>query len=604
MGAAARRGRAEGEVDMSEEGADPTVPGSAPSVVLSLNVGSSSLKATVRDPAVRMHAEATGLDGATGRLVVTGTGAPAEEAPVADGWGTALPMVADAMSRRGIEPQVVAHRIVHGSAALVTVQRADDHLLRQLQEEAHLDPLHLPRQLDALDQARALWPDADVVLVPDDLFHRSLPDEAVTLPLPAEVRASGMRVWGFHGLAVQSVVDQLPGLGSAVVVHLGSGCSVTAVQGVSSRATSMSLSPAGGIPSVTRSGDLDPEVVLRLVDTAGSVAAARELLNRRSGLSGLSGGRTDVRQLLAAADPAADLALRVFVRHVAMAVAAAVTTLDRWDTLVFTGGIGLHSEEIRERVCARLLSLRPGARECAGPPSERLVGTGLRVCTVPVDEEAVMDRYARAMASRAAVSSEAPMPREPAAPAHPAAPVASTPPVRVLVAAASRHGATAELAVAIADGVRRASGGSAEVVVRRPGEVTDVADYDAVVLGSAVYFGHWLEEAHDLLLRCAVGLWERPVWLFSSGPVGIPERPPEALLDVDEELRLARAREHRIFPGRLERDRLDLAERAMVAALRAPEGDFRSWAAAKAWGESIGTALSAERAARDLAVDA
>jgi menaquinone-dependent protoporphyrinogen oxidase len=176
--------------------------------------------------------------------------------------------------------------------------------------------------------------------------------------------------------------------------------------------------------------------------------------------------------------------------------------------------------------------------------------------------------------------------------------------VRVLVAAASRHGATAELAAEIADGVRRGLGKGAEVLVRRPGEVADVSDYDAVVLGSAVYFGHWLEEAHDLLLRCAVAMWERPVWLFSSGPVGIPERPSEALLDVDEEVRLARAREHRIFAGRLERHRLDRTERAMVAALRAPEGDFRSRAAAAAWGESIGTALSAERAARGLAVDA
>ena len=367
----------------------------------------------------------------------------------------------------------------------------------------------------------------------------------------------------------------------------------------------MTLSPAGGIPSVTRSGDLDPEVVLRLVDTAGSTTAVRELLNQRSGLSGLSGGRTDVRQLLAATDPAADLALRVFVRHIAMAVAAAVTALDRWDTLVFTGGIGLHSEEIRERICARLLSLRSGARECAGPPSARLVGTGVRVCTVPVDEEAVMDRLARAVGPRAAVSSGAAMPTDPTGPVRPAQegpPVVPARPVRVLVAAASRHGATAELAAAIADGVRRRLGGAGEVLVRSPGEVDDVSDYDAVVLGSAVYFGHWLEEAHDLLLRCAVALWERPVWLFSSGPVGIPGRPPEALLDVDEELRLARAREHRVFPGRLERDRLDLAERSMVAALRAPEGDFRTWAAATEWGESIGSALFADPAAEDLRV--
>ena len=174
-----------------------------------------------------------------------------------------------------------------------------------------------------------------------------------------------------------------------------------------------------------------------------------------------------------------------------------------------------------------------------------------------------------------------------------------TAPVRVLVAAASRHGATAELATAIADGNRGALQGTAEVVVRRPREVEDVSDYDAVVLGSAVYFGHWLEEAHDLLLRCAIALWERPVWLFSSGPVGIPERPPESFLDIDEEVRLARPRDHRLFPGRLERAALDVGERLMVTALRAPEGDFRPWDAVAEWGASIGRALAQARTPAD-----
>jgi menaquinone-dependent protoporphyrinogen IX oxidase len=358
----------------------------------------------------------------------------------------------------------------------------------------------------------------------------------------------------------------------------------------------MSLSPAGGIPSVTRSGDLDPEVVLRLVESAGgSVPAVRELLNQRSGIAGLSGGRTDVRELLAATDPAADLALRVFVRHVAMAVAAAVTTLDVWHTLVFTGGIGVHSEEIRERVCARLLALRPGAADYGGPPSQRLAASGVRVRVLPVDEEEVMDRLAREVGAEPATAQETLRPaRGHTDPGAQAAvdPSAADAPVRVLVAAASRHGATAELAAAIADGIRSGLPEAAEVVVSRPSDVDDVSGYDAVVLGSAVYFGHWLAEAHDLLLRCAVPLWERPVWLFSSGPVGHPERPPEALLDVDEELRLARARDHRIFPGRLEPARLDIAERAVVTALRAPEGDFRAWDAAADWGASIGRALS------------
>jgi acetate kinase len=594
---------------MSDEGPGPVgrEPEGDPLAVLSVNVGSSSLKAALRDRHLRMRVALTGLDGDTGRMSVSGTGSPVQDVLVPDGWNSALDAVADAMAVNGLHPDAVVHRIVYGGAALMDAQPASDRVLEQLAAEAHLDPLHLPRQLDVVQQARALWPDAEVVLVPDGLFHRGLPDEAVALPLPADVRATGLRRWGFHGLAVQSIVDELPGIGSGVIAHLGSGCSVTAVQGGASLSTSMSLSPAGGIPSTTRSGDLDPEVVLRLVDAGRSVSGTRALLNSRSGISGLSGGRTDIRELLAAADPAADLAVRVFVRQVAMSIAAAVTTLDGWDTLVFSGGIGVHSDEIRERICARLLSLRPAASEYGGPPTQRLAATGLRVCTLAVDEEAVMDRLARAVWSPAVAppgrsANELSPPRQRVeTPAQ--QPGRTAPPVRVLVTAASRHGATTELAEAVADGVRAGLGGVADVVLHRPRDVADVSDYDAVVLGSAVYFGHWLQEAHDLLLRCAISLWGRPVWLFSSGAVGIPERPPEALLDVDEELRLSRAREHRIFPGRLERSRLDLAERAMVTALRAPEGDFRDWTAAAEWGASIGAALAAGRTDAALAAD-
>jgi acetate kinase len=369
-----------------------------PPQVLSLNAGSSSLKAALRDPDLRMRVELAGLDGPDGRLTVTGTGSFLERAVVRDGWSSALQTVAETVDRHRLHPEVVVHRIVHSSPALTAPRPADDALLAQLHAEKHQDPLHLPRQLTVVEQARALWRDAAVVLCPDNLPYRHLPDEAVTLPLPADARAAGLRRWGFHGLAVQSVLDRLPDLGCGVVAHLGSGCSVTAVAEGVSRHTTMALSPAGGIPSVTRSGDLDPEVVLRLVEEhGGAVPTVRRLLNERSGIAGLSGGRRDVRALLAADDAAADLALRVFVREVAMAVAAAVTTLARWDTLVFTGGIGVHSAEVRERVCERLLVLRPGAAERTGTPSERLTATGVAIRTLPVDEEAVLDRLARAV---------------------------------------------------------------------------------------------------------------------------------------------------------------------------------------------------------------
>jgi acetate kinase len=137
--------------------------------------------------------------------------------------------------------------------------------------------------------------------------------------------------------------------------------------------------------------------VLQLVEMSGrDVDAVRRMLNQRAGLAGLA-GRTDVRELLRDGDEAADLALRVFVRDIGMAVAGAVTTLDRWDALVFTGGIGTGSAVLRERVCARLLTLRPDVGSHPGPPTAQLAAGGLRVLVESVDEEAVMDRLTRSV---------------------------------------------------------------------------------------------------------------------------------------------------------------------------------------------------------------
>ncbi|GAA4733927.1 acetate/propionate family kinase [Modestobacter marinus] len=367
-------------------------------VVLALNVGSSSLRAALRVPELRVRAHAAELSRAAGELALDGPGGGRERIALPDGWDSALPALAGALASRAPQPDVVVHRIVLGSDLLVGPRPADGALLARLRAESHRAPLHLPRQLDVVDRARRCWPGARIVLCPDSGFHRQLPDEAEVLPLPPDARASGLRRWGFHGLAVQSVVDRLPDLGPAVVVHLGSGCSVTAVADGRPRHTTMAISPAGGVPSLTRSGDLDPEVVLQLLEaTGGDVDAVRRTLNQRSGVAGLSGGRTDVRELLRAADASADLALRVFVRDVAMAVAAAVTALDRWDAVVFTGGIGAGSAVVRDLVCARLLSLRQGAAGHPGPPAAQLAASGVRVVVEHVDEEAVMDRLARAV---------------------------------------------------------------------------------------------------------------------------------------------------------------------------------------------------------------
>jgi menaquinone-dependent protoporphyrinogen oxidase len=160
--------------------------------------------------------------------------------------------------------------------------------------------------------------------------------------------------------------------------------------------------------------------------------------------------------------------------------------------------------------------------------------------------------------------------------------------MKVLVSAASRHGATTEVAAEIAS-VLAAQGIDTAVVV--PGEVGSLAGYDAAVIGSAVYVGRWLEPARDLLDRHRDALRRIPVWLFSSGPVGDPPKPVDDPIDAAPMVALVGAREHRLFAGLVDKRRLGLGEKAIVAAVRASEGDFRPWPGIDAWAKSIAASL-------------
>jgi menaquinone-dependent protoporphyrinogen oxidase len=160
--------------------------------------------------------------------------------------------------------------------------------------------------------------------------------------------------------------------------------------------------------------------------------------------------------------------------------------------------------------------------------------------------------------------------------------------MKVLVIVASRYGATTEIADAIA---RTLSHSGIEVTMLPPGEVTTVADYDAVVLGSAVYAGRWQPAARDLVDRLARELVQRPVWLFSSGPVGDPAKPTKDAVDVTALLAATNAREHRMFAGKLVRGQLNFAERAVTAALRVRDSDARDWTEIAAWSGHIADQL-------------
>ena len=368
--------------------------------VLALNPGSSSLKAAVRDPTLRLavHVERLGTDKA--RATISAPGKEPASTPVSGDFDDAVAWVRAVMEQSAIEPQAVTHRVVHGGPVHDRPTLIDEKLVSYLREIIPLAPLHLPGAITAIELARQTWPRVPHVACFDTAFHHGLPDEARCLPVADDVAAMGVRRYGFHGIAVQSVVDGVPDLGPAVIAHLGSGCSVTAVAEAQSRHTTMSLTPTGGTMSATRSGDLDPEIVLFvLAHPDWDTDAVRNMLTHRSGIAALSGGIVDMRDLLSArADSRVDLAIRAFTRSVAMAIASCATALDEWHALVFTGGIGEHSSEIREEICARLLSL-PGAvadsRSTSASASDQLAARGIRVLTVAADEEAVMDRQTR-----------------------------------------------------------------------------------------------------------------------------------------------------------------------------------------------------------------
>ncbi len=161
--------------------------------------------------------------------------------------------------------------------------------------------------------------------------------------------------------------------------------------------------------------------------------------------------------------------------------------------------------------------------------------------------------------------------------------------MQVLVSAASKHGATTEIAAEIGAALIALG---LDAVVRAPEEVASLDGFDAVVIGSAVYVGRWLEPARRLVEEQQATLRTRPVWLFSSGPIGTPPKPLEDPTDAARMVELTGAREHRIFPGEVDRRRLGFAERAIMAAVRAPEGDFRPWPEIEAWARSIASSLA------------
>ena len=314
--------------------------------VLVLNAGSSSLKWAV-------------LDAATEAVAVQGTESWAAQDP---GRHAAA---ARAVLQRLPAVDAVGHRVVHGGATFRAAVVVDAGVRTAIAELAALAPLHNPAALAGIDAVAETWPALPQVAAFDTAFHATMPDAAALYPVPWDwTQRFGLRRFGFHGLSVMYAVRRARGLlgevpRRLVVCHLGAGCSVTAVQEGRSVDTSMGFTPLEGVMMATRSGSLDPGLLLYLQQQGVSVADLDDALNDRSGLLGVSGVAGDLRAVLAAADGGderARLAYAMFIHGLVRMVGAMVAVLGGWDALIFTGGIGEHSPRVRRDVAAAFAS--------------------------------------------------------------------------------------------------------------------------------------------------------------------------------------------------------------------------------------------------------
>ena len=337
--------------------------------VLALNSGSSSLKfglylVTSERGELLLSGEAKGFGSARSRFQVNdsqGRILLAETGPTASQGDAVMRIAKYLRAFDGPAPQALGHRIVHGGPALREHCCIDEAVLRELDGVTAFAPVHMPPALSVMRQSRLEFPALPQVACFDTSFHARMPDVARVLPLPASVRALGIQRYGFHGLSCESILRQLhlqPQLPRRLIIaHLGNGASVTAVLDGVSIDTSMGFTPSGGLIMGTRSGDLDPGVLVYLArEHHFSAAMLEDLVDYQSGLLGISGVSSDMQELNTAAcsNSDAQLAVKMFCYAVRKQIAAMAVVLDGAELIVFTGGIGEHDTAVRAEICRGL----------------------------------------------------------------------------------------------------------------------------------------------------------------------------------------------------------------------------------------------------------
>jgi len=385
--------------------------------ILVLNAGSSSIKFALFADEQRVarqgllcEGECAGLGHRVHFTAKDDAGASLVDDHLADGVGheDVLAALLRWIGERFAHDELLAagHRVVHGGALYAGPVVIDENVVAELTRLVPLAPLHQPHHLAAIAALAKLHPALPQVACFDTSFHHTQPAVAAAFALPRELTETGVRRYGFHGLSYEYIAGILPEVVGAaaaeervVVAHLGSGASMCAMKQRKSVVTTMGFTALDGLPMSRRCGNLDPGVVLYLMQQKGMTAdAVSDLLYHASGLLGVSGLSDDMKTLLASAEPHAAEAVDLFVYRAGREIGSLAAALGGLDVLVFTAGIGEHSAEIRRRICEQAAWLGidvDAAANRAGGPRISKAGGKTSAWMIPTDEDLVIARHTR-----------------------------------------------------------------------------------------------------------------------------------------------------------------------------------------------------------------
>lgn len=385
-------------------------------VILTLNAGSSSVKFALfeaqKEPALVLKGQVDGI-GSDARLKVKRADGTVATEHDLDEAKTRSPSDALAVILKTIselapnaDVQAVGHRIVHGGVEFDGPILLNDAVVKKLVALTPFAPLHQPHNLAGVEAAQKAFPDAPQIGCFDTAFHRSHPWVNDTFALPREFYDKGVRRFGFHGLSYEYIsakLDEIAPLyqdGNVVVAHLGNGASMCAIRDGQSVGSTMGFSALDGLPMGTRCGQLDPGVVLYLMDQMNMNASEIEhMLYRESGLKGLSGLSNDMRVLLTSEAPEAAQAIDYFVFRIRREIGAMAAILGGLDAVVFTGGIGENAFQIRERICSNMHWLGLELDETRNRQNAEVSSSDrsrARVFVLPTNEELMIARHVMA----------------------------------------------------------------------------------------------------------------------------------------------------------------------------------------------------------------